>query len=441
MELPPIFDNSDLVRSVPRECEVWPLASEHSGPGSFAALREIENVLSHTYAVGPWQWPDRPIVFLSDTHADYMGFLRSLAAAGVVRRVGSGPTDFRLTSFGVNTRIIVGGDCLDKGPSNLDMLDSLAALMRSGADVTLLAGNHDLRMRLIALSLAQEKTPLTAHLFARMGRKVFPLLHEIWIRFVGHGGMDLGKLTDEECRQRLLPDEDWFVQFPVAAKGLLSDAAIRKEMLKLRKKLSTIETDLAEAELNFRTAYAAASHCQHLFFRSNGAYSWFFEKMDAVARAGSLLFVHAGIDDEMCDLLSKGGLTAVNRRFRDGAHLHPLAFYFGSAANLTRTKYRTTDKQLTASGAQMLHDLGVKMIVQGHVNNSSGQRLLVKKGVLHLEGDITLDRTSRKRQGLQGAGAGATLIFPSGDVIGLSADYPKAKHFNPDHALKGTQIL
>ena len=47
-------------------------------------------------------------------------------------------------------------------------------------------------------------------------------------------------------------------------------------------------------------------------------------------------------------------------------------------------------------------------------------------------GDVTLDRASRSREGLDGIGAGATLILPSGDVIGLSRDYPRAKHFAPD---------
>ncbi len=51
--------------------------------------------------------------------------------------------------------------------------------------------------------------------------------------------------------------------------------------------------------------------------------------------------------------------------------------------------------------------------------------------MLHLEGDVTLDRASRRLKGLQGPGAGATLIFPGSDVLGLSSDDPRAKPFNP----------
>lgn len=80
----------------------------------------------------------------------------------------------------------------------------------------------------------------------------------------------------------------------------------------------------------------------------------------------------------------------------------------------------------------MLARAGLHMVVQGHVNNHAGQRLLAKQGLLHLEADITLDRTSRALEGLEGIGAGATLIFPSGDVIGLSRDHPRAKHFAPE---------
>ena len=37
-----------------------------------------------------------------------------------------------------------------------------------------------------------------------------------------------------------------------------------------------------------------------------------------------------------------------------------------------------------------------------------------------------------RAKGLDGIGSGVTLIFPSGDVIGLSRDYQRAKHFAAD---------
>ncbi|MEM8632405.1 MAG: metallophosphoesterase, partial [Pseudomonadota bacterium] len=194
---------------------------------------------------------------------------------------------------------------------------------------------------------------------------------------------------------------------------------------------AAFDAEVAKAGLTMSEIHAAAQMCRELFLEPGGSYGWFYSRMDVICRMGSLLFVHAGIDDSMCALLSEKGPEAVNRRYRAEVKADPFSFYSGPVANLVRTKYRKTDKALTEAGVGLLLASGIKMVVQGHVNNHSGQRLLAKNGLLHLEADITLDRTSRMLEGLAGIGAGATLILPSGDVIGLSSDYPKAKHFNP----------
>lgn len=431
LPLPPVFD--DLVRLVglPKEAERWPLSAAHSGAGRQESAASVRASLRAAETHGAWQWPSEPVVFLSDTHADCESFLRSLTAAGVIRRDGTGPGEFHLTAFGRRARIVIGGDCLDKGPSNLDMLDGLAALIGTGAEIHLLAGNHDLRLRLAIRGLTGPRSVLTEHLFLRMGRKILPLLREIRDRLLPSDR--LAALPNEaECRRRLLPSPGWSTAFPDAAASLLSDVAIASEMRKMRRKAERFDADIEEAGLTMREAYAAALHCERLFLAPDGSFGWFFLRMDAICRIGSLLFVHAGVDDEICALLARGGASAVNRRFREEDRLHPLAFYFGSVANLARTKYRESDKRLTGQGVATLHGLGIKMVVQGHVNNHAGQRLLVKNGLLHLEGDVTLDRTSRQLEGLTGVGCGATLIFPSGDVVGVSSDYPRAKHFHPE---------
>lgn len=134
----------------------------------------------------------------------------------------------------------------------------------------------------------------------------------------------------------------------------------------------------------------------------------------------------------MARALVRDGVEAVNAAYARAAEGASLGFYFGPLANLVRTKYRASDCALTAAGVEVLNRAGLHMVVQGHVNNHAGQRLLAKRGLLHLEADITLDRASRALEGLDGIGAGATLIFPSGDVIGLSRDHPRAKHFAPE---------
>lgn len=429
--LPQIFNAFCDFEGLPRECAAWPVSESHSGGGTQTCLRDMHHSLRAAAAHGRWRWPERPVVFISDPHADAESFLRSLAAAGTIRRIGRGPRDFILTGFGRRARIVVGGDCLDKGPSNLDMLDALAGLFASGAEVHLLAGNHDLRFMLAVQALTGPRCPLTEHLFVRMGRKTVPLLREVWDRFPA---VDLMHDLPGEavCRARIFPGSDWEARFPSRAAAHLSQKAIDKELARLRTKQNQFDAEVTKAGMTMRMVYAAALMCRSLFLSPDGPYAWFYARMNMVHHCGSLLFVHAGLDDAMCTLLAEGGADAVNARFRIEARQDPFAFYFGPVANLVRTKYRDTDKHLSRTGVRTLHALGIKMVVQGHVNNHRGQRLLAKRGLLHLEGDVTLDRASRRLEGLPGIGTGATLIHPTGDIVGLSSDYPAAKHFHPE---------
>lgn len=416
--LPPVHDPLGQLSDLPRELSPW-LGGE--------APRPIFDCLSRARDHGGWHWPEQPVIFVSDAHADAEGFLRSLVAAGVIRRDDGAIT---LTRFGQSARIIVGGDSLDKGPSNLDLLDALAALRASGAQFDLLAGNHDLRMRMAVDAVRGPRSALREHLFVRMGRKILPALREVLDRFVT--GDDLAALPDEAaCAARLMPSKGWSKRFAKAARGQLSDKAIKKEITKLDEKLRKFDRERAKVGMSHRELLAAVLKCHDIFFVPGGAYAWFYEEMEVVARCGSLLFVHAGLCDEMCRLLVRGGAAEVTARYRTEAETASLGFYFGPLANLVRTKYRASDCTLTQAGVDLLHRDGIHMIVQGHVNNHSGQHLRAKRGLLHLEGDITLDRASRRLEGLEGIGAGATLIFPSGDVIGLSRDHPTAKHFAP----------
>ncbi|MDB6175996.1 metallophosphoesterase family protein [Paracoccus sp. Z330] len=417
--LPPVFDAEALLGDLPREIQPWPEA---------VSQPQISACLARVREHGGWNWPDRPVIFVSDPHADAEGFLRSLSAAGVIRRNG---LQIALTSFGRKARIVLGGDALDKGPSNLALLDALAALREAGADLHILAGNHDLRMRMAIAALRGPRDALTEHLFVRMGRKILPALREVLCRFVTPS--DIAALpTEDACRAALMPGPDWPQRFGQAARHELRATVIAKETGKLNEKLLKFDRECARSGMSYRQILASALKCHEIFFEPSGIYAWFYDHMDVVARAGSILFVHAGLCDDMCEMLVGQGAEAVNARYRSEAERASLGFYFGPVANLVRTKYRASDCELTDRGVTALHGGGIHMVVQGHVNNHQGQRLLAKRGLLHLEGDVTLDRASRRSEGLDGIGAGATLIFPSGDVIGLSRDYPWAKHFAPE---------
>lgn len=417
--LPPVFDPEARLIDLPRETRSW-LGTE--------TQPQIAACLDRARRHGGWRWPDAPIIFVSDPHADAEGLLRSLSAAGVIRRDGG---QLELTDFGRQARIVLGGDSFDKGPSNLALLDALAALRATGADLQILAGNHDLRMRMAVAALRGPRSALNEHLFVRMGRKILPALREVLERFVTPA--DLAALPDEAaCKARLMPGPDWSARFSNAAKPELRPKVIRKEITKLLEKLNKFDRECARIGMSYREVLAAALKCHEIFFQPGGTYAWFFEAMEVVACSGSILFVHAGLCDSMCALLGADGPEAVNARYRAEAERASLGFYFGPLANLVRTKYRASDCTLTERGVTALHRAGIHMVVQGHVNNHKGQRLLAKRGLLHLEGDVTLDRASRRLEGLDGIGAGATLIFPTGDVIGLSRDFPWAKHFAPD---------
>ncbi len=439
--LPPIAakDLSDL--GVPNSCIPWPLFSAGNEQHVHARTPDLVSSVAKANALGPWDWPDKPVIFISDLHADAEGLLRSLVAVGAIIRIGSGLTDFELTSFGRSCQIIIGGDCIDKGPSNLDLLDSLSALMKSGADVVLLAGNHDLRLYLGLESLTVKRGSLNAHMFVRMGKKVMPLLREVFDRYVDPDTVLDGLPDEKTCLDLMVPGKKWTKQFPKAAANFLNEAAVKKEMRQLKKKTTRFSQHAEEYGFTMRQLYSAALACRELFMNSEGQYAWFFQSMKAVHQSGSLLFVHAGVDDSMAALISAKGIAHLNRRFKKESRKDPFVFYSGTIANLVRTKYREVDHPLTARGVEELHLAGIKMLVQGHVNRHSGQELTSKNGLLHLEADVTLDRHSRSAEGLEGIGTGATIIHPNGNILGISRDYPHAKLFNPDQILQQHGLL
>jgi hypothetical protein len=73
---------------------------------------------------------------------------------------------------------------------------------------------------------------------------------------------------------------------------------------------------------------------------------------------------------------------------------------------------------------------GIHTIVHGHRNITRGQRLMLRRGMVHVESDITMDRNSRRKEGLDGYGVGVTIVDRK-RIIGISTDYPHAKVFEP----------
>jgi hypothetical protein len=419
--------HSEILIRLPTEWEPWP-TDENSANSSEA----LDLFLKHSKKRS-FSWPKRPVVFVSDPHADADAFEASLVASGAVERHGMHQCEFKLTKFGKTAEIIVGGDCLDKGPSNLALLRSVAHLYRLKAKVTLLAGNHDLRLLMGLLSLDRDNDIGSQHLFVRMGRKVVPLFREVFDQYLSNSRWQKGIPSEDDCRKALFPDDDWFESFPFYAAGFLTAEGIDREMSKMETKIQSFEQHCADAGLTLQQVYAASLKCHSLFLKKSGEFSWFFKKMRLIKQRGSFLFLHAGLDDHMAHLLAKRGIKHANKAFKKNLMTQNLFnFYYSPLANTFRTKYRDADLPLTPRGTKATKQAGIRVLVHGHVNQHGGQRIALKNGLIHIEADITLDAHSRAREGLDGVGVGVTLIDRNRGVVGISCDHPRAKVFKPD---------
>ena len=384
-----------------------------------------------------WRWPHKTVYFFSDLHADAEALRASLIASGGVRANGKHHRHLKLTRQGKQGRFLIGGDCFDKGPSNLVLLRTLKNLHSSGAHMRILAGNHDVRVMLGMRSVNRYDGPECEHFFIRMGPKAVPFLKEINDSYLNRAHSLKGIPGKKQCEQRLYPPEQWFDQFPLKVADLLPQKIIEKELRRVIEKRIDFEEQCENVGLSTRRAYAAALQWQQLFLHDKGEFSWFFRRMRLAMRRGSFLFVHAGLDNNIAHLINQKGIKQLNREFKKQMQGNPMRFYYGPLANAIRTKYRPGDRQLTQAGAQQVHENEIHVIIHGHKNMLNGQRISVRKSIVHFECDVTLDRHSRVRDGLNGYGAGVTIIRPDKKIIGISTDHPYVKVFDLNDLLTG----
>jgi len=390
-----------------------------------------QDSMQNTTRYRDWRWPEKKIHFISDIHADADALVSSLILSKTIKKTGIKAEDFILTSKGKKDRVIIGGDCLDKGPSNLTLLRTLKKLMQLKKNTILLAGNHDIRLYMGLKSLNQTDNPCSEHFFVRMGIKVIPLLKEVYNDYLLGTKEAVKTLSDEQCRRLLFPSKQWQGQFIKANKKHLNPEAMEIELKKLHEKWDNFESDCLDHGLNLEMAYQASQKCHALFLQPDGEFFWFFNKMKLIHREKSFLFTHAGLDNKITKVLQKSGIKKVNNLFKRLLTKDLCQFYYGSVANMIRTKYRKTDPILSLKGVKRLHRLGIHAIVHGHVSQLKGQNISLRSGMLHFECDVTLDKNSRKKAGLPGFGAGVTTISPKGNIKAISTDAPFIKIFQP----------
>ena len=421
---------------LPVTTENWALGKKKSIGTDRSSHHAIGEVLERAIKHSPWKWPKQTIYFLADPHADAEAFEASLVATGGIKKTGIHSGDFKLTDGGRRAIFIIGGDCLDKGPSSLELLRTIRKLLDTGAKVKLLAGNHDVRLLMGVRAILMDRDYRTEHLFVRMGPKVVPLLKEIYNEYLQGRKLPKDIPGNRECRRKLYPSSRWFDRFPKEASWLMPDQAIERELDRMRKKMDGFEQGCSHAGLSMRDVYATALKCRQLFLKRDGEFHWFFNDMQLLYRSGSFLFIHAGFDDRIISTIEEEGFAYLNRLYKKQVKHDLFEFYYGPLANTMRTKYREIDMPLSQHGVKKAYRLGVHAVVHGHRNITHGQRIMLRQGMIHIESDITMDRNTRKKEGLDGYGAGVTIIRPEGQVIGISTDYPHAKVFQPDDYIR-----
>jgi hypothetical protein len=424
----------------------WPamdwLASEHAIgdtgdlPGELPARKKIGK-----YVRGKlWLWPERRHYFLCDLHADADAFAFSLAQCGIVRVVEGAQEHFVLPSQASEAIFVIGGDCLDKGPSNLDLLRSIDRFRRSGAEVVLLAGNHDIRTFAGLHYLGAEDDWRHAHLFARVGKKGIALLMEVFDAYCADDYSGADAWSDDAVRRLLFPGSDWYASFAANAAGRLPAARIAKEQHRIAEKIVEIEQCWLAAGLSLDMLRVAAYTAKDLFCEPDGEFGWLFADMILAHQAGSVLMVHAGVDDQLVGMIDEIGIDGVNTVFRQTMREDLFDLYNGPFGNAFRTKYRNADLALSKGGIRRLHRSGNYAVMHGHRNHIDGQRLTMRGGLLNFECDASVDRHTRQKEGLAGAGGAVALVDPGGFVAAISADFDHTKVFDPA-AYGGLSIL
>ena len=433
----PLYHGKSWVKPyLPREAMDWTHGNHKSIEQESASVVDLVSTLSLLNKNKTWRWPKRRHFFFTDLHADADAFAASLVASGGVKKRGPKPTDFVLSRVGKDANFIIGGDCLDKGPSGLGLLKTIQYLKTQGARVRILAGNHDVRVMFGMVSVSHKKDVLNEHFFIRTGEKIIPLLKEVWDDYLKKDGGLEGVPGLKECRRRLYPRNAWFDEFPKVAAEAFFPNQMKRELSRLQKKYDRFEEKCTSVGLSLRHVYAAVEKWKELFLSSDGEFNWFYKYMRLSYRSGSLLFIHAGLDNKVAASLRDNGVKELNATFRKALFNSPFHFYYGPLCNTIRTKYRDTDHPFTKKGARCVQDAGISALIHGHRNLYYGQRIVLRHSILNFECDTSLDKNTRKKEGVPGLGAGVTIIEPDGQILGVSSDYPYIKVFDPKKTLK-----
>lgn len=413
---------------VPKNIEKWPLKKGIKVGTNNLNVDDFFKPVKKYCKDKKWVFPKKDVHFISDIHADADALIKSLIGSKFIIKTGPHDNNFELTALGKKDEVIIGGDCLDKGPSNLRLLDFIYLLKKAGMNLEILAGNHDIRTY-AGLSIGEERRVIEQHMFVRMGKKTIPLFREIYKKYL-HKNLDLNALlSDEEVEKRLFPSQKWFDNYAQKMEGLIPPKKIVKETIRIQEKIGQIRSYMKRTGFTHGMLYATVEKARDLFLNEKGEYAWFFNDMKIAIREGSFLFVHAGLDDFSTDWIGQVGVKGLNEKFKILMRNDPFELYNGHIGNIFRTKYRDTEFPFSSPSVKKLNHMGIHAIIHGHRNVIKGHRVTIKKGILNFECDTSLDRVTRKIENLKGVGAGWFTLKSSGIIEAFSTDYHKIKRF------------
>jgi len=425
---------------LPSECIAWPIKKKAARIYEPHDEYAVSAKKVKKYAkLKPWVFPSRTHLFFSDMHADADAFLRSLVASGGVVKTGPEDEDFSLTEFGEQASFVIGGDCFDKGPDNLRLFRVLTKLRELGTRLHILVGNHDLRTY-VGLDSAGRKDVRHAHLFVRMGKKAAPLFKEIYETYIADNDQS-HTLSEDEVRELLFPNEDWYKQFSEAVAGTMSEAKITKELTRIREKISEFEFRTKKIGMSLVMVYATLTKARELFLDKDGEFGWYFDEMKLCHQAGSFLMLHAGVDDVVAGIIRQRGVEGLNADYKEALKGDLFDLYNGPIGNAFRTKYRESDLPFTEKGLENINIAGIYAIIHGHRSLLYGQQITLRNGLLNFECDASVDSNTRDLEDLPGSGGAVTIIRPDARILGISTDYPLAKIFDLTKVCKLTTVI
>ncbi|MBO1923092.1 metallophosphoesterase [Thiomicrorhabdus sp. 6S3-12] len=376
-----------------------------------------------------WQTPQKEIYFFCDLHADADALLNSLKLSGLIEQRSTHETLY-LSPGAENAQILIGGDCFDKGPSNLALFRLLNKLRAQHPDLVLLSGNHDLRVYAGLLATNHLDDLRQAHFFVRMGRKTAAFFAEIFEQYCRDE--KIASIPQSLIEAQLMPDEQWFELFPQYACNFMSAKQLKKELKQIRKKKQDFIEAWNSYGYDWNQLMMAVTTAKQLFIEQDGEFFWFFQNLQLMQRHGSYLFCHAGIDDRIAHRLLKEPVEDINQQFNQALQLGKIfEIYYSELGNVVRTKYRNKDWAFSELGAQALKNQGIYALVNGHRAHHDGQQLIIRQGILHFECDTELNANCRAKSNLPANGQAVTIFSSDGTVQALSNDLTAPKRFHP----------